>query len=129
MQHRTLTTLTLVSILALAGCNGEKSPEQLLKQQVSHMEELSAALAKATDKASAEKQKPAVEAAIAKMKASQKEMEALPADKQKEGEALADKLGSELQAAMSKMAAEGTRISQNAELDGVLGPVLDKLGE
>jgi len=127
MQHRTLTCLAVVSVLALAGCNGGNSPDKLAQRQISAMEEFSGVLAKITDPASAEKQKGAIEDVIEKMNKLRKEMEALPAEKQKEGEALAEKLGPEMQAAMSKMMAEMMRIGSNVEIQAVLQPVLAKL--
>lgn len=127
MQLRTFTSVALVSILALAGCGGGNSPEQLAKRQISAMNELNGVLAKITDKASAEKQKGAVEAVVAKMNEVRKDQEALPADQQKASEALADKLGPEMQAAMSKMMTEMMRISSDTEIQAVLSSALEKL--
>jgi len=127
MHPRTLTSLALISILALAGCSSGNSPEQLVTEQLTLMQEFGEALTKVTDEASAEQHKDAVEKIVRKMNALRREHRWLSEQERKACLAVGKELGPELQAAQGKMKSELARIQPSADIQRVLGPSLEML--
>jgi hypothetical protein len=127
MALRTLAHLTIVSVLALAACGAEQSPEQLVTKQIAVTQEFGQVLAKITDRASAKQHKSEVKSLVKQINALRKDIQKLPEDVRKVCFELAAERGPELQSALAKMRSELTRIEPSAEIQGVIGLWLDML--
>jgi hypothetical protein len=127
MALRTLAHLTIVSVLALAACGAEQSPEQLVTKQIAVTQEFGQVLAKITDRASAKQHKSEVKSLVKQINALRKDIQELPEDVRKVCFELAAERGPELQSALAKMRSELTRIEPSAEIQGVIGLWLDML--
>jgi TolA-binding protein len=127
MALRTFARLTIVSVLALAACGAEQSPEQLVTKQIAVTQEFGQVLAKITDRASAKQHKSEVKSLVKQINALRKDIQELPEDVRKVCFELAAERGPELQSALAKMRSELTRIEPSAEIQGVIGLWLDML--
>jgi thiamine biosynthesis lipoprotein ApbE len=127
MKYQALPRLALVSILALAGCTTERSPEQLVTQQVSVMQELGEVLSRVTDRASAEQHKSAVERIVKQMNSLRRELQGLSEAETKALMELGAELSPARRAAQDKLQSELKRIEPSTDIQKVLGPWLDML--
>lgn len=127
---RPFASLVLVlSLLGLSACTGGDSHEALAKEQIALMTDLGETLAKVTDKASAEKHSGELNKLAEKMAGLEKRMNELGAPSEEAGQALEKKLAEEMGKAMATMTSEMTRLAGNAEVQAVLAPIFEKIGE
>jgi phosphoenolpyruvate carboxylase len=126
LQELTRRVLVVVA-LALASCNDESLPEQLVMEQVIIMQEFGLVLAKVTDRASAEQHKDTVAKMVHRMNALRRELQVLPDEEKRACLELGNDLGPELQAAQAKIRSEMARIELSADIQNVLGLWLDML--
>lgn len=131
MRRQLTSRLLLPSllVLGLAACGGGDTAESLANDSIDAMSDLTATLAKVTDKASAEKHKGDVEAAVERMNALKAKAEALPKDQQEPTKEQMAKLEPKMTALMQSMMTEMARLASNPEAQAVLMPVIEKMQE
>ena len=122
-------SLVLASLLGLSACVGGETHESLAKESIAVMTDIGKTLAKVTDKASAEKQSGELKKLADKMDSLQKRMEELGPPSEEAGQALEKKLEEDMGAAMATMTSEMMRLAGNAEVQAVLEPIFEKIGQ
>jgi septal ring factor EnvC (AmiA/AmiB activator) len=126
-MHRIARALPLAVVLVLAACGRASSPEQLVDDRLTAMQEFGTTLAKVTDKTTAERQRCKVTKLVKKMSKLREEFTRLSDEDKQTCAALSQDIAAELQAAQETMRSEMLRIDPNEEVQRVLGPWLAKL--
>lgn len=128
MRHQ-LSRLLLPTllVLGLTACAGKDTAESLANESIDAMTELTATLAKVTDKASAEKYKGDLEASVEKLNELDSKAKALPKDQQEPTAEQMAKLEPKMDTLMQSMMTEMARLAPNEEVMSVLMPVIEKM--
>jgi hypothetical protein len=128
LRSRITLTLTALCLALATGCDRAPTPDSVMEDSVTVMEDLSKTLATVKDEASANAAKPKIKELSDKMKTLKEQADKMPKPAKEKEEELKKKYEDRMTKAMMSMVSEGMRISMDPKLKAAVGE-MDAFGK